>query len=394
MSSESSPLVAPLEDCDTDALGAVLAQCFAFKPENARTWFASAGVGNVRAVHLDGRVAGGLLLLPMGQFFGGRRVAMTGVAGVGVAPELRGRGLAGELMRSVVREMRESGTPISTLFPATLPLYRSVGYEIAGATYEARLRPGSIGLRERAPGMRPATDADASAIRRVYAQVAAGRDGHLDRSEYVWRRVTHAMASGEPAPAHVVEGDDGIDGYVILTRDRNAQGRQEMRVLDLLARTPVAWRRLLSFLADHHSLTDAIDWRGAPCALPLQLPEVGWKWRMHWPWAVRILDVAKALGARGYPEGVRAELHFEVRDELLPANAGRYVLEVGEGRGTPEPGGEGRLRCDVRGLAPLYAGFASPASLVAAGLLEGRVADLRAAAAVFAGPAPSMADMF
>ncbi len=49
------------------------------------------------------------LRVPMGQFFGGRSVAMMGVAGVAVAPEARGRGLATRVMQEVLREAREEG---------------------------------------------------------------------------------------------------------------------------------------------------------------------------------------------------------------------------------------------------------------------------------------------
>ena len=59
-----------------------------------------------------------------------------------------------------------------------------------------------------------------------------------------------------------------------------------------------------------------------------------------------------------------------------------------------KPGGEGRLQLDVRGLAPLYTGYLSPQALRAAGLLDGPEADLRSAAAAFAGPVPWMREGF
>ena len=81
---------------DLAPLGALLAHAFGFPPEDAAAWFERAGSENVLAYREEAGVAGGLLLVPMGQFFGGRSVPMMGVAGVGIAPERRGSGAGGE----------------------------------------------------------------------------------------------------------------------------------------------------------------------------------------------------------------------------------------------------------------------------------------------------------
>lgn len=80
--------------------------------------------------------------------------------------------------------------------------------------------------------------------------------------------------------------------------------------------------------------------------------------------------------------------------EVLTANAGSWQLRVQDGRGSVEPGGPGSLRIDVRALASLFTGFADPWTLAQTGRLEGTPEDLRAAAAVFAGPLPWMREMF
>ena len=47
---------------------------------------------------------------------------------------------------------------------------------------------------------------------------------------------------------------------------------------------------------------------------------------------LRIVDVAAALEARGYPAGLEAQLELEVEDELLAWNHGRLRLSVADGR--------------------------------------------------------------
>ena len=88
----------------------------------------------------DGDLVGGLGILFMGQWFGGRSVRTGGIAAVGVPPEERGEGAAEALMTSVLRGLRKRGVPISTLYPSNLRLYRKVGYEQVPRRHEWQRR--------------------------------------------------------------------------------------------------------------------------------------------------------------------------------------------------------------------------------------------------------------
>ena len=85
---------------------------------------------------------------------------------------------------------------------------------------------------------------------------------------------------------------------------------------------------------------------------------------------------------------------MEVRDELLPENHGRFVLEVVGGEASVRRGGEGRLALDVRALAPLYTGHLTAQDLRSVGLLDAEDRDVGLAIALFAGGAPWMIDHF
>ena len=111
-------------------------------------------------------------------------------------------------------------------------------------------------------------------------------------------------------------------------------------------------------------------------------------------WMLRIVDVAGALEARGYAADRGARVHFEVRDDVLPQNNGRFVLEVSDGRGKVSRGGDGRVGIDVRGLAAMYTGHWTAEQLRGRDYLEASAEDASAASAVFAGHAPFMSDRF
>src|SRR5262245_41049785 len=107
-------------------------------PGGMRDWMGLLGVGNVRAVRVEGRVVAGLGLIWMGQWFGGVSVPMVGVTAVGVAPEQRGRGVGIGMLEAMLSEVRAAGVPLSALYPATQTFYQRAGYERAGqrVTYE------------------------------------------------------------------------------------------------------------------------------------------------------------------------------------------------------------------------------------------------------------------
>ena len=162
-----------------------------------------------------------------------------------------------------------------------------------------------------------------------------------------------------------------------------------------MALTPRAARRLLSFLGDHRSLAREVCWSGSPSdPLLLLFEEQSYGVKLLFHWMLRVLDVPVALESRGYPAGVRGALHLEIEDPLFPSNSGRFLLEVEDGQGRVRAGGEGKLRLDVRALAPLYTGLLSPAALQAVGKLDADEGSLGLASALFAGPAPTMTDMF
>jgi predicted acetyltransferase len=383
----------PRDEQELSAAADIMMHSYAMAPADAAAWTQRVGMKDLRLLREGGRVVGTLVFIPMGQWYGGRDVPMVGVGGVGVSPLYRGQGTATRLMQGVLREARESGAPLSALYPATQPLYRRVGYELAGARYEVRVQVPGIDARERTLALRPIEERDEAAVIACYQHMARARQGWLSRGPYVWSRVRAPRVG--MAHGYLVEGASGVEGYVYLVRKQTVGFKQEMIASDLVANTPAAARRLLSFLGDHRSLATEVSWfGGADDPLLLLLREQTYSVKLDMQWMVRVLDVAKALEARGWPAGLSGALHLEVEDDLFPENQGRFVLEVSDGVARVRRGGDGRLRTHVRGLAPLYTGFWSAEVLRAMGALEADDASVRTAGALFSGPQPSIRDMF
>ncbi len=383
----------PRDEAEVRLFADILAESLSFPSFEESDIVNREGIENMRIARRGGEIAGGLIYRPLGQWFGGRSVSMTGIRGVGVAPEHRSSGVAGALMVHGLNEIHKSRAPLSVLYPATQPVYRRPGYEQAGAWITYSLDPHRIDVQRRDLTVRKITPADHGALREVYAERAKRTNGHVDRTDWVWKRVLEPRAG--TAFGYMVLRDERIEGYTLFTKRTDLSPFYELDVHDLVALTAEAGRRLFTLFADHRSMCRRITWKGSAADPILMLPrEQRHEIVDRMEWMLRIVDVAGALEARGYPAGVKAELHLDVCDDVLPHNHGRFVLDVSNGRGQVREGGRGSLRVDVRGLAPMYTSHLSAAELQATGYVEGDTHDLAVAGAVFSGPSPWMPDIF
>jgi predicted acetyltransferase len=381
------------EEGELAAISSIVGWAFGSPPQECSSWLERAGRENLRVAWIDGQIVGSLAQVPMGQWFGGRSVPMVGIAGVAVAPEQRGRGAAQALMHASLAELALQGIALSTLFPATQKLYRGVGYEQAGTRFEYSLRPGELELSEREPPMVAIDAIDPEIVERVYSMHARRTDGFLDRKQYIWDRV-RAGGDGTPRAFGVVV-DGALEGYLYIRQRSTAGARYDLTLSDLVALTPRAARRLLGFIADHRTLADSAVWFGGPAdAMLAILPEQRYRVTLKDQWMLRIVSLPAALSGRGWPAGISTEIELDVVDEQVAENAGRWVLELSDGRVKVSRGGRGRLRIDVRGLAALYSGYLDPFALRRAGLADGDERMLGRARAAFSGPAPCMPDFF
>jgi predicted acetyltransferase len=381
----------PRGEEDLTSLGSILGWAFGFDPTDARTWLDHGGLVNVRIARRGDRVVGGLLEIPMGQWFGGRSVPMLGVAGVGVAPEARGEGTALALVLDALRAARQRGIFLSTLYPATVTLYRAAGFELAGSRYRLTAALGDLPTVRGDLDVSPLEPADAPAVEALYRRIAGERPGYLDRGPYVWQRARASRK--ETYRGFVVRGAGGLEGYTYLSQ-RGPDDQRELVVHDLVTTTSGALRRFMAFFADHRSTVKWLTLRASAIdPIVFCAPERIFRIELSEQWMLRILDVEGALVARGYPL-IDTTVDFELSDRTLPENSGRYRLEVSAGRARVTAGGTGAVALDERALAALYSGFLSPAALVSAGRLEGEPLALKRLALLFAGPPPVMPDYF
>ena len=378
----------PLEPADWTALVAVLAQSYNAPPAGWDSFRERVGTENMLVAHESGRVVGGCAVYRMGQWWQGRSVPLGGVAGVGVVPDARGRGVARELMLGALRWMHARAIPVAGLYPATQRVYRSVGYEQAGerVRYEVPL-DALTGFRFEVPVV-PVEPLDVRVLAELERRYRPAH-GDLNRSAAIWLRLTQPQSSQRYA---WLIGDDG---YIILGHAPADGMHWDLEVVDLAAPSAPTLRTLLALLAGHRSLAIQLRWYGAAHdPVIATLPEPRWSVKEHQRWMLRIVDLPAALRARGWAPGAEGELHLRVDDEAFPHHAGNHVLTVEGGRATVVPGGRGSVVLNPRAMGPLYSGYFGATALRALGHADGPDESLTLADRIFAAPTPTLREMY
>jgi predicted acetyltransferase len=346
------------------------------------------------------RLVGTALYHDMRQWWHGRAVRMAGVAGVKVAPEFRGQGAGRALMTALVQLMAERGYPLSALYPATMTIYRSLGWEIAGHRHEAVLPSRALSVMARPdPGAaartrRPGPD-DAAEVLDVIGR--AHRDAR-DCGPITWDEATvrrWLTRPGRYADQHryAYLAPDGFLGY-----RWQGGGHREIFVDRVVASSAATTRALWAVAASNSTVTETVRAQVGPSdPFWWLLREQDANITERYSWMLRLLDAPAAIAARGFP-ATDIAVPLQITDDLRPVNSGRWELTVRAGTGrlvrdrtdtdaasppAASPGGGNQergpaLALGARGLAALYAGT-PVATLRRAGLAEGGSPDADAA---------------
>jgi predicted acetyltransferase len=340
-----------------------------FEPERSLVaWDGEQAVGHAGAFRRELTVPGGM-------------TPAAFVTMVGVAHTHRRRGIASQLLRQQLRNVRSWGEPVAVLWASEGRIYPRYGYGLAAMRMSLKVDTREVRLSH------PAVDAGTLRVgppatlipemTAVYEAVRPTRPGFADRTPQWWRQIVvdppGRREGATELRALLHEGRDGVDGYALyrIKGDWNHAGPNgEVQISQLVAATPTAYRAMWGFLLDIDLTRSVTQWMGAVDEplfyLVNEVRRTGGALG-DGLWA-RITDVAAALTARRYAAPV--DLVLEVTDAVLPENAGRYRLhgdrEKAECSPTTDPAD---LTLDITTLSALYLGGNSAGALAAAGLI-------------------------
>jgi predicted acetyltransferase len=308
-------------------------------------------VGTAAAISVDLTVPGGML-------------PVAGVTTVGVHPTHRRRGILRQMMERQLADVHERGEPLAILWASEGGIYQRFGYGLAtlragikvDRQYSAYRR-----VHEWAGSLRFIGEDDArKAFPPVYDAARLTRVGFFSASPAFWDAEVFYFPEhwrhGRGEPLHVLHETDGtVDGYVRYAIRSN--DTSEVSVLDMISATPAAHLDLWRFLLDIDLMNRVEAWNVAPDdpvilamaeprRLDMTLGDALW---------LRIVDIAPALAGRRYRTDGR--IVFDLVDELLPHNHGRWSLTVEGGVPLVEPTSDAAdIAVDVTDLGATYLG--------------------------------------
>ena len=153
----------------------------------------------------------------------------------------------------------------------------------------------------------------------------------------------------------------------------------------------------MALLAGFRAQVDRVTWCGGPDdTLALRAGD-GVTLDLREEWLIRPLNIALSLESRGYPPDLSDSATFEIKDNLIHGNHGKYHLEVARSRGhisEMEQVIEPPIRMGVAAFASLFTGHASARSLWRAGLLHGEEKMIDRLHRIFCGAPSWMPDRF
>jgi predicted acetyltransferase len=310
----------------------------------------------------------------------GATLPAAGVTMVGVHPTHRRRGILRRMMTIQLDQVRDRGEPLAILWASEGGIYQRFGYGLGS------LRMGVGVDRHRNAFRRP--HAPAGAIRFIEADdakrlfppihdaIRPRRVGFFNRTPAFWdaeffHDPEHRRGGAGPAWYIVHDGDDGPDGYAryrIREQWDDSGSKSAVVITELMATTPGAHLDLWRFLMDIDLMARTEAWNLAPDdplmlamadprALGLTLGDALW---------VRVVDVPAALAGRRYRADGRVVV--EIADELLPANAGRWAIDVEGGAATVKATRAAPdVACDITDVGAAYLGAFTFSELADAG---------------------------
>lgn len=343
------------------------------------------------------RITGVARCFPFAHFYGGNAVPAAGVASVAVAAEARGRGTGSVLMREILREARASGHAISSLYPATVPLYRTCGYGFGMIRTVWTAALNDLPQHNEHHVLVEAFDESAiDELRAAYEQIARGTNGLAQRDHDWWMGRVLSGWDDAPRYCYLVREAGAVTGWIVYTLAENKDTWQfKLQCRDLFWTTPGSGGALLSLASLHRSTARRIEWIGPPDEPLLNLTddhaiEMDHAFRVM----VRLLDVPAAIEARGYHPLIEAGVSIAVRDPLFSENEGPWRIEVSGGRAKVVPSDTAEATADVQTWASIWSSLHRARDAVRTGGLSATDAAIDALDLIFGGPLPWLADFY
>ena len=190
---------------------------------------------------IDGQIAAAATVLDMNTFARGHLIRTGGVAGVGVLPEFRSKGVGKALMRGLDEILVQLGYEMASLYPFHEKFYRTVGYGTCGSFLTIEQPSASLHKFRPEVEARSIPSSDWKKIVPCYESFAKRFNGMNIRNDMQWWR---HLGGDTPFMIYVV--GDPVECYALIRLEGDFWVPQNVRELAWTSRR--GYESMMEFL--------------------------------------------------------------------------------------------------------------------------------------------------
>ena len=348
-----------------------------------------------RGAFEGGRMVGASIAYSLELTIPGGTAPAAGIAGIGVLPSHRRRGLMRGMMTELLTDARHRGDILAVLWSTEVPLYGRFGYGVAGVTTKLVIDRFPMVPHRLAP--RPAQvvmvgpEEAEQVLPPLFDRKRRDVPGMFVRSPDWWEleiladSPRHRGDSSSLRYALALDSDGDAVGYAQYRTSGSWEGiglAITVHLEEMIALTPAAYSGLWGFLVNQDLIRELRAWNvPAETALHQVFANFRQSQTLNDGMWLRILDVEAALSSRRY--SADGSLVLGVFDPVAEEMS-RYKLEVSGGVGSCRKVSDAPdLVCDLEDLSAGFLGRSRFRRLGEVGRVEGEPAARSLADAMF-----------
>lgn len=269
-----------------------------------------------------GDVVGAFGALPMDALVHGTPLGCGGIGAVAVSPHARAKGVGTQMMRDYIREAREAGMPLASLYAFRETFYRRAGYEACGRRFNIEIARASYPkIKSHLPVRRLKASESKEFLDGCYQEFIRHFNGACTRPGKLWKRMLP-----DNQHKHVyVAGEDKIEGYLMIQHDDAFWANQAGA--EIAYTTQAGMDAVFATLFATGSNKTSVSFR-EPSNSPFlaKYLDQGMKTETFMQIMFRITDLPAVLAA--FKPTAVGSFVFELVDDTIPGESGIWQVDM------------------------------------------------------------------
>lgn len=303
-----------------------------------------------------------------------------GIGDVASPPEMRRKGYIGEILKNILKEMKDKGMVFSALWPFSYPFYRKYGWEITSSFKKYKIKPDFLKFadNEKTGEFIKIDINDFDKLEPIYKNFYQKYDLEFKRDKQWWQEMVFKRGKKENY-IYVWKDKGKIQGYIIYNIIKSGKNfwNRDMSVREMFALDFKAYKQLLRFLYYHDSQVENINiFVPAGDSLVKYISDPRLEEHNYEPGTMfRLVDIKGFFNKINYPDNLNLSINFTVKDNYADWNNGNYTLEITDGKGECKDNlniNSVDFIIDINRLAQLATGFLSVDDAIYLNLLDVR----------------------